>query len=88
MFFYYRVDQKKVSEKGMWGEFWKIQDVCYQMGNEIFKIEEKMTEKIEPKVESGKIFEFFTETNRSVNFIELKKVCNTQYGVPLNFHYC
>ena len=25
--------------------FWKIQDICYQMGTEIFKIEKEMTEK-------------------------------------------
>ena len=27
-----------------------IQDICYQMGTEIFKIEEEMTEKMKPKV--------------------------------------
>ena len=32
------------------GVFWKIQDICYQMGTEIFKIEEEMTEKMRPKV--------------------------------------
>ena len=32
------------------GVFWKIQDICYQIGTEIFKIEEKMTEKMKPKV--------------------------------------
>ena len=32
------------------GVFWKIHDICYQMGTEIFKIEEKMTEKMKPKV--------------------------------------
>ena len=32
------------------GVFWKIQDICYQMGTEIFKIEEEMTEKMKPKV--------------------------------------
>ena len=32
------------------GVFRKIQDICYHMGNEIFKIEEKMTEKVKPKV--------------------------------------
>ena len=31
------------------GVFWKIQDNCYQMGTEIFKIEEEMTEKMKPK---------------------------------------
>ena len=30
------------------GVFWK--DICYQMGTEIFKIEEEMTEKMKPKV--------------------------------------
>ena len=32
------------------GVFWKIQDICYIISNEIFKIEEKMTEKMKPKV--------------------------------------
>ena len=32
------------------GVFWKIQDICYQMGTEIFKIEWEMTEKMKPKV--------------------------------------
>ena len=32
------------------GVFCKIQDICYQMGSEIFKIEEEMTEKMKPKV--------------------------------------
>ena len=29
---------------------WKIQDICYNMGTDIFKIEEEMTEKMKPKV--------------------------------------
>ena len=32
------------------GVFWKVQDICYNMGTEIFKIEEEMTEKMKPKV--------------------------------------
>ena len=32
------------------GVFWKIQDICYQMGTEIFKIEEELTEKMKPEV--------------------------------------
>ena len=32
------------------GVFWKIQDICYNMGTEIFKIEEEMTEKMKPEV--------------------------------------
>ena len=31
------------------GVFWKIQDICYQMSTEMFKIEEEMTEKIKLK---------------------------------------
>ena len=34
----------------MLGVFWKIQDICYHMGTEIFKIEEEMTEKMKPEV--------------------------------------
>ena len=30
--------------------FWKIQDICYKIGTEIFKIEEEMTKKMKPKV--------------------------------------
>ena len=32
------------------GAFWKIQDICYVMGTEIFKIEGEMTEKMKPEV--------------------------------------
>ena len=32
------------------GVFWKIQDIYYQMGTEILKIEKEMTEKMKPKV--------------------------------------
>ena len=34
----------------MLGVFWKIQEICYIMGTEIFKIGEEMTEKMKPKV--------------------------------------
>ena len=34
----------------MLGVYWKIQDICYQMGAEIFKTEEEMTEKTKHKV--------------------------------------
>ena len=30
--------------------FWKIQDISYEMGTEIFKIEGEMTEKMKPQV--------------------------------------
>ena len=32
------------------GVFWKILDICYEMGTEIFKIEQEMTEEMKPKV--------------------------------------
>ena len=32
------------------GVFWKIQDICYIIGTEIFKIEQEITEKIKPEV--------------------------------------
>ena len=32
------------------GVLWKIQDICYIMGTEIFKIEEEMPEKMKPEV--------------------------------------
>ena len=34
----------------MLGVYWKIQDICYKMGTEIFKIEEEMIEKMKPKI--------------------------------------
>ena len=34
----------------MLGVFWKVQEICYVMGTEIFKIEEEMNEKMKPKV--------------------------------------
>ena len=40
----------KTSNSFKMQKFWKIQDICYQIGTEIFKIEEKMTEKMMPKV--------------------------------------
>ena len=38
------------------GVFWKIHDICYQMGTEIFKIEEEMTEVANPPLQ--KLAEF------------------------------
>ena len=34
----------------MLGVFWKIQDICYQMGTDIFKIEVEMTENMKHEV--------------------------------------
>ena len=42
------------------GVFWKIHDICYQMGTEIFKIEDEMTEKMKPKVVDPFNFENLT----------------------------
>ena len=53
----------------MLGVFWKIQDICYIMGTEIFKIEEEMTEKMKPKVAnppSKRWAEFFAHTIHSL----------------------
>ena len=55
--------------------FWKIQDICYQMGTEIFKIEEERTEKMKAKVDNpplkktGKILDFLTATNTSADML-------------------
>ena len=40
----------KLIQNAKVGLFWKVQDICYNIGTEIFKIEEKMTEKVKPKV--------------------------------------
>ena len=57
------------------GVFWKIQDICYIMGTEIFKIEEEMTEKMKPKVANPlqKLAEFTAHNMHS-------------FDVPLHFH--
>ena len=34
----------------MLGVFWKVQEIFYIRGTEIFKIEEEMTEEMKPKV--------------------------------------
>ena len=56
------------------GVFWKIQDICYNMGTEIFKIEEEMTEKMKPKVANSKKLAEFTAHNMH------------SFDVPLHFH--
>ena len=40
----------KLIQNAKMGVFWKLQDICYQMDTDIFKIEEEMTEKIKPQV--------------------------------------
>ena len=34
----------------MLGVFWKVQEICYIMGTEIFKFDEEMTEKMKHEV--------------------------------------
>ena len=52
------------------GVFCKIQDICYKMGTEIFKIEEEMTEKMKLQV-----------ANPPLNFhIELKEKAPPNYS--------
>ena len=56
------------------GVFWKIQDICYQMGTEIFKIEEELTEKMKPKagnppLKNGQNIGVFIAKNRSANLL-------------------
>ena len=55
---------------------WKIQDICYNMGTEIFKIEEEMTEKMKPQIANPPL-------HKSAEFI----AHNMQsFDVPLHFH--
>ena len=56
------------------GVFWKIQDICYIMGTEIFKIEEKMPEKMKPEVAnppSKKWVEFSADNMHSLIFLAI-----------------
>ena len=51
------------------GVFLKIQDICYFIGTEIFKIEEEMTEKMKPIVANPplrKWAEFFAPNTHSL----------------------
>ena len=57
------------------GVFWKIQDICYQMGTEIFKIEEEMTEKMKPKV-----------ANPPLKSAEFTAHIMYSFDDPLHFH--
>ena len=40
----------KLIQNAKSGGVWKIQDICYIMGTEIFKIDAEMTEKMVPQV--------------------------------------
>ena len=40
----------KLIQNAKVGVFWKIQDISYNMGTEIFKTVEEMTETMKPKV--------------------------------------
>ena len=55
-------------------KFWKIQDICYQIGTEIFKVEEELFEIMKPKVansplKNGQNIGVFTAKNRSANLL-------------------
>ena len=58
------------------GVFRKIQDICYQMGTEIFKIEEETTEKMKPKV-SNPPYTLKNRLNIGVFYNELKNFWDT-----------
>ena len=57
------------------GVFWKIQDICYQICTEIFKIEEEMTEKMKPKV--FPLNDIFLGHSVDAGCINIKKVCTS-----------
>ena len=57
------------------GVFWKIQDICYNMGTEIFKFEEEMTEKMKPKV-----------ANPPLQSAEFTAHIMYSFDDPLHFH--
>ena len=40
----------KLIQNAKVGVFWKIQDICYNMGTEILKTEDEMPETMKPKV--------------------------------------
>ena len=56
--------------------FWKIQDICYIISTEIFKIEEEMTEKMKPKVANPPLQKWAEFTAHNMN----------SFDDPLHFH--
>ena len=58
------------------GVFWKIPDICYNVGTEIFKIEEEMTEKPQvanPHPKMGRIhFSQYGLLLMSLHFLTMK----------------
>ena len=70
--------------------FLKIQDICKQMGTEIFKSEEKMTEKIKPKIanpplENGQNIGVFYSNKQECKFalsMNYKK-----FGTPCKMYF-
>ena len=52
------------------GVFWKILDICYKMGTEIFKIEEEMTKKISPKVGNPPLEKQVESTAYNMHFFD------------------
>ena len=60
------------------GVFWKIQVICYQMGTEIIKIEEEMTEKLKPQVAIA--------PSKNKKWAEFTAHNMHSFDVPLHFH--
>ena len=54
--------------------FWKIQDVCYQMGTDIFKIEKEMTKKMKPKVANPPL-----QNGQNIGVLFLNRVRNFRH---------
>ena len=67
------------------GVFWKIQDICYVMGTEIFKIEEEMPEKMKPEVANP------PSKNRQNSLLTLCTplmiLCNFNFGLHFLSHF-
>ena len=59
------------------GVFWKIQDICHNMGTEIFKIKEEMPEKMKPEVANP------PSKNQQNSLLIL---CTPFIDDPLHFH--
>ena len=58
----------------MLGVYWKIQDICYQMGTEIFNIEEEMTEKMKHKVTNPPLKKSTEFTAHNIHWLILSAI--------------
>ena len=66
----------KLIQNAKVGVFWKIQDICYIMGTEIFKIEEEITEKMKPEV-----------ANPPLPLLYLLPMCGTSFAFIASHEY-